>query len=112
MKIAGVVCAFALASLATVAAQTPTLSARRINLLVVENTTFESMMKVLGELSGVAIEFDETVPTELRMAPIGRLHFEDTELESALGFLTKRNHLTFDVTSATSVRILLAPPKG
>ena len=110
MKIAGVVCALVLASFATLAAQTPTLSARRINLLVVENTTFESIVKVLGDLSGVAIEFDETVPTGLRTAPVDRLHFKDTELVNALGFLTKLNNLAFNVTSPTSIRIVLKTP--
>lgn len=110
MNIARVASALVLGSFVTLAAQSPTLAARRINLVVVENTTFESMVKVLGELSGVSIEFDQSVPTELRSAPVDRLHFQDTELESALGFLTKRNNLTFIVISPNSIRIVLKSP--
>lgn len=109
MKILGVVCALLLVSFTTVAAQ-PTLDARRINLLVVEKVTFESMVKVLGDMSGVAIDFDAAVPMELRTAPVDRLHFQDTELVSALAFITKRNNLAFEVTSPTSVRIVTKAP--
>ena len=107
MKIAGVICALVLASFATLSAQTPTLSARRINVLVVENTPFESMVKMLSDLSGVAIEFDATVPMELRVAPVGRLQFRDTELVPTLEFLTKRANLAFSVTGPNSIRIVL-----
>jgi len=76
-------------------------------MVVVENTTFESVVKVLSALSGVAIEFDDSVPMELRNVALERVHFADTELESALQFLTKSNNVTFRVISPTSVRIEL-----
>jgi len=104
MKKPGFLAALMLASFATLAAQTPAISARRIS-VVVEKATFESVVKVLSALSGVAIEFDESVPAELRHAPLDRVHFEDTELESALQFLTRANNLTFSVTTPTSIRI-------
>ena len=107
MKKPGVIGALVLASFATLAAQTPTISARRISLVVVENTTFESVVKVMGALGGVTIEFDERVPTELLDRPVGRVHFEDTELESALQFLTKYSNLTFRAITSTVIRIEL-----
>ena len=109
MKKPGVVGALVLASFATLAAQNATISARRISLVVVENTSFESVVKVMGALGGVTIEFDESVPIELRNRSVDRIHFEDTELESALQFLTKFNNLTFTVISPTSIRLELKP---
>ena len=93
MKKPGVVGALVLASFATLAAQQATISARRISLVVVENTTFESVVKVMGALSGVTIEFDESVPMELRNRSVDRIHFEDTELELGTAVPTKRNNL-------------------
>jgi hypothetical protein len=107
MKKPGLICALVLASFATVAAQAPTISARRISLVVVENTSFESVVKVMGALGGVTIEFDESVPMELRNRSVDRIHFEDTELESALQFLTKFNNLIFRAITPTFIRIEL-----
>jgi hypothetical protein len=109
MKTPGVVGALVLAWFATLAAQNATISARRISLVVVENATFESVVKVMSALGGVTIEFDESVPMEVRNRSVDRIHFEDTELETALQFLTKFNNLTFTVISPTSIRIELKP---
>ena len=105
MRMSGLVAALVVASFATLAAQTPAISARKITVVVLEKATFESVVKVLAALSGVAIEFAESVPAELRDRTVERVHFVDTELESALQFITRFNNLTFTVITPTLIRI-------
>lgn len=68
---------------------------------------FEDAISMLAKVSGVTIEFHETVPEQLRRQPMtdSRIDLRDVNLEQAVAFLTERMGLSYIVLEGQSIRI-------
>lgn len=68
---------------------------------------FEDAIAMLAKFSGVTIEFDETVPAQLRRQPMtdSKIVLKDVNLEQAVALLTERMGLSYVVVEGKSIRI-------
>ena len=72
-----------------------------------ETAPFGEAMAMLAKVSGVSIEFDETVPEELRRQPMtdSKIVLRNVNLEQAVASLTERMGLSYIVLEGKSIRI-------
>jgi hypothetical protein len=99
-------------SMLQVAAPPPTLltvanANRPISVTFNQTAPFEDAISVLAKVTGVTIDFDETVPKELRRQPMtdSKIVLTDVNLEQAVAFLTERMGLSYIVLEGKSIRI-------
>ena len=99
-------------SIFQVAAPPPTLltaanANRPLSVTFNETAPFQDAISMLAKVSGVAIEFDETVPEEVRRKPMtdSKIVLKDVNLEQAVAILTERMGLSYIVLKGTSIRI-------
>jgi hypothetical protein len=62
---------------------------------------------MLAKVTGVPIEFDETVPEQVRRQPMtdSKIELKNVNLEHAVAFLTERMGLSYIVLEGKSIRI-------
>ena len=72
-----------------------------------ETAPFGEAISMLAKVSGVPIEFDQTVPEQLRQQPMtdSKIVLKDVNLEQAVAILTERMGLSYIVLKGTSIRI-------
>ncbi len=72
-----------------------------------ETAPFEDAISLLAKVTGVTIEFDQTVPERVRRQPMtdSRIVLRDVNLEQAVAFLTERMGLSYIVIEGQSIRI-------
>lgn len=99
-------------SILQVAAPPPTLltvpnANRPISVTFNDTAPFGDAISILAKVSGVMIEFHETVPEQLRRQPMtdSRIVLKDVNLEQAVAFLTERMGLSYIVLEGKSIRI-------
>ena len=99
-------------SILQVAAPPPTMltvanANKPMSLTFNETAPFEDAISMLAKLSGVTIEFDQTVPEQVRRQPMtdSRIVLKDVNLEQAVADLTERMGLSYIVLKGTSIRI-------
>jgi hypothetical protein len=99
-------------SMLQVAAPPPTLltvaSANRpLSVTFNDTAPFEDAISVLAKVSGVAIEFDQTVPEQVRRQRMtdSKIVLRDVNLEQAVAFLTERMGLSYIVIQGKAIRI-------
>ena len=110
MRLSVLVGAGVLAVGASLAAQAPVLGATPALSIVFAQPTLSTAVAVVARESGVAIEFDDSVPAEIRSRQLaGPVSLVNAPLESVLKFLTGQNDLTFVVVDSATVRIQAKP---
>ena len=95
-----------------VAAPPPTLltvanANRPISVTFNETAPFGEAISMLAKVTGVSIEFDQTVPEQLRRQPMtdSKIVLTDVNLEQAVAFLTERMGLSYIVLEGKSIRL-------
>ena len=86
--------------------QTALAPATPVNITFV-NASFEEAVSTIARVTGVTIEIDQSVPTELRREPIaeGPINLRGTTIEQTLEFVTARKGLAYSIVNAQTVRI-------
>ena len=99
-------------SILQVAAPPPTLltvanANKPISVTFNETAPFGEAISMLAKVTGVTIEFDETVPEQVRRQPMtdSKIVLRDVNLEQAVAFLTERMGLSYIVLEGKSIRI-------
>ena len=80
---------------------------RPISVSFNETAAFEDAIAMLAKASGVTIEFDQTVPEQLRRQPMtdSKIELRNVNLEQAVANLTERMGLSYIVLEGKSIRI-------
>ena len=99
-------------SILQVAAPPPTLltvanANRPISVSFNKTAPFEDAISMLAKVSGVTIEFDQTVPEQVRRQPMtdSEIVLRNVNLEQAVASLTERMGLSYIVLQGKSIRI-------
>jgi hypothetical protein len=96
--------------LAATQTQTPfsPLPTQPMSLTFIASVPFEKAISAIAEVSGVTIEFDQTVTEEARRAPVsttGTVNMRNVIAEEAIQTLTKLQGLSYSIVNAKTVRI-------
>lgn len=104
-------------SILQVAAPPPTLltvatANKPISVTFNHTAPFGEAISMLAKVSGVPIEFDETVPEQLRRQPMtdSKIELRNVNLEQAVADLAQRMGLSYIVLEGKSIRIFKKAP--
>ena len=103
MRASGIFIALALTSTISLAAQ-PVLTPARLSLIVVDATLTE-VFTTITRTTGTEILIDASAAEQVKIEKLGRVNFENAQLEDALRFLTNSQGLTFEIVDEKTVRI-------
>jgi hypothetical protein len=110
MRMLSFVGALLLTSATALSAQSPALAAPTLTLKFL-SPSVEAAVATVARAAGVQIQWDESVPAEVRVRPLseGPILMVDASPERVLTFVTSRHGLAFTVVDAKTVRIHAKP---